>query len=542
MTNETLSWLAECALRSLVLASAAGLAVALFRVRNAASQSLVWTAVLLASLAMPAVSWLAPPLRLLPTQPAPAASLPSFSVSLPATPAPVSAPATTDWLAVAYLAVVSALLLRLGAGVALGMRLRRRSAPIAGFDGNVLESYRVSTPATYGIYRPFVVLPSSWRNWEQSKLNAVVLHEFAHIERRDFAVQLLATLHAAIFWFSPMAWWLRARLATLAEHASDDCVVARTGDRVYYAEVLLAFLGQHKTDVAFDAVPMARPGDASRRIERILDGGRHLSTGISRVALAVITAIAGPLVYLAASVSFAQAPVAPVPPVPAPAAMAFAPPAPPTPPAPGAQQRTPPTPPVPPPAQASSYRARGNSELVDIEENRIHFKKDGNWDVITDPALVAKAKSLEEPMRVLGEQQRALGERQRALGEEQRRAGEKMRDASVRAPDLRMQMEKLSKTAEEARAKQSLSQTELGQLQQRASELQQLISKTQGAAAARQSEIGKEMNELGARQSALGQQQSALGAQQSEAARKAGDQLRDLLDEAVKDSKAKPIE
>ena len=62
-------------------------------------------------------------------------------------------------------------------------------------------------------------MPSSWREWDSRKLNAVILHEYAHIDRGDFAVQLLASLHAAVFWFSPVAWLLQSQLAALAEQA-----------------------------------------------------------------------------------------------------------------------------------------------------------------------------------------------------------------------------------------------------------------------------------------------------------------------------------
>ena len=59
-----------------------------------------------------------------------------------------------------------------------------------------------------------------------AKLDAVIAHEVSHVVRRDALTQRLSLLHRAIFWFSPLAWWLDRHLAELAEQASDEAALS----------------------------------------------------------------------------------------------------------------------------------------------------------------------------------------------------------------------------------------------------------------------------------------------------------------------------
>ena len=60
---------------------------------------------------------------------------------------------------------------------------KRKSPPRIG------ESALVSVPVTVGIFRPTVLLPTCWREWDDSKVNAVIAHEVSHVVRHDAMVQ-----------------------------------------------------------------------------------------------------------------------------------------------------------------------------------------------------------------------------------------------------------------------------------------------------------------------------------------------------------------
>ena len=236
----------KSALSSLVLALIVWSALRLLRVRNRHTQSCAWRAALVSSLVMPLliplserVMYTAPSLALewVPVTPAPLMLEVLPSVALP------PAPSFSWWtlLMIAYVVVASALLLRLVAGVSRSRRLCRSATRLnepwtAGYHVRVSDAIRI--PATVG---STILLPADWDRWSVFQQEAVLLHESCHVRRHDFHVHLIAGLHRAVFWFSPMAWWLQNRLVELAESICDDAALRKVEDRVSYAEVLVKF-------------------------------------------------------------------------------------------------------------------------------------------------------------------------------------------------------------------------------------------------------------------------------------------------------------
>jgi TonB family protein len=122
------------------------------------------------------------------------------------------------------------------------------------------------------------------------------------VRRRDWAIGAFASANRCIFWFHPLAWWLEARIKSLAEQACDDASLAHV-DRESYAEVLVeiaAALRGAKHRVAWQAMPMAKGAEVRMRIERILDDTRPLSTPLTRTRWAAIALAAAPIIYIAA--------------------------------------------------------------------------------------------------------------------------------------------------------------------------------------------------------------------------------------------------
>ena len=115
-----------------------------------------------------------------------------------------------------------------------------------------------------------------------TKLQAVLAHEESHIGRGDFFIQLLAALYRAVFWFSPFAWWLQARLCALAEAASDEAAIQRLDDRATYAEILVD-VSRHANSLAIP-VAMAKGPDIRWRVDRILGANRERRLGAAAPA------------------------------------------------------------------------------------------------------------------------------------------------------------------------------------------------------------------------------------------------------------------
>jgi beta-lactamase regulating signal transducer with metallopeptidase domain len=256
------------------------------------------------------------------------------SGTMPKTPAVTAAPslsflASVPWSAVAagfYLAVAVFLFVRFFVGLAFSRRLLQASQVIddqrltaklasrAHASGLAIilpaaESEFISVPVTLGALRSTLLLPTAWREWDEAKLDAVVAHEVSHVARRDALTQRLSLLHRAIFWFSPLAWWLDRHLANLAEQASDETALSCGADRKRYATTLLEFfeaLQAAPGRVWWQGVSMAQAGQAEKRVERILSWKGTVTMGFKKSAfkksiVVAAVALAVPLVYLAGS-------------------------------------------------------------------------------------------------------------------------------------------------------------------------------------------------------------------------------------------------
>jgi len=228
-----ISLMVEAALRSCALAVVVWLGIAVFRVNSPRVEKIAWTTVLAGAIAMPALlHW--PLTHALQVT---SFALPSVGIQeLHFVDVASRGPAI---VAIVYVSVSLALFIRLAVGVGRIWRIRRgawrvREAWTLGADVRVAP--QLSSPATFG---STILLPAGHTSWADSKRAVILAHEQAHVRHRDSQIQWLAAIHSCAFWFSPLAWWLRRRLAELAEHASDDVVLDGIADKAGYATVLL---------------------------------------------------------------------------------------------------------------------------------------------------------------------------------------------------------------------------------------------------------------------------------------------------------------
>jgi len=97
----------------------------------------------------------------------------------------------------------------------------------------------LAMPITWGIFRPVVMLPSSASEWPDTRRRAVLLHEFAHVARYDWFLQLCSELVRSLYWFHPLAWMAARKLRQESERACDDAVLNCGVDARDYAGQLL---------------------------------------------------------------------------------------------------------------------------------------------------------------------------------------------------------------------------------------------------------------------------------------------------------------
>jgi len=331
----------SCARASLVLCAAWAL-TSVMRRASASTRHFVWICAIAGATLAPAMTALGP--RWTVSIPTPFASTPSETLSdtqrSAISSAPVAAPpaATSDGVTPALpsgapassaakqfdLALAAVLLWAVGATMilayaicgAVGAWWIRRSATVVEapwvdeaqtlaevfeIPGPVVvaESRSVNMPIVCGIWRPLIVMPVDAAQWSDERRRFVLLHELAHIKRRDCLTQSLAQVVCAAYWFNPIVWLAARRMRAERERACDDFVLAAGEKGPDYAAHLLdiAKTAQHRRMSPLVGLAMARPSQLEGRLLAILDPAiPRSSTLYTRVAsLAFVLLIAVPV-------------------------------------------------------------------------------------------------------------------------------------------------------------------------------------------------------------------------------------------------------
>lgn len=152
----------------------------------------------------------------------------------------------------------------------------------------VLRSPYLASPCLAGVLHPVVLLPDAAPSLP---LRDVLIHELAHLRRRDGSWNLLQRISEAFFFYQPLLWMLTRRLETVAEEVCDDYVVHFGGDREEYARglVKIAELSSLPAGAAIVAMVSLR-SILAQRVVRIMDSSRSLSTRAGNLLLAVVIA------------------------------------------------------------------------------------------------------------------------------------------------------------------------------------------------------------------------------------------------------------
>ena len=100
---------------------------------------------------------------------------------------------------------------------------------------DVVESAGVAVPILVGWLKPVIVLPTSViSGFSPEQVEALIVHELAHIRRHDYLVNLLQAAVETVLFYHPAVWWVSGRIRAEREHCCDDLAVTIC-DRLVYA-------------------------------------------------------------------------------------------------------------------------------------------------------------------------------------------------------------------------------------------------------------------------------------------------------------------
>jgi beta-lactamase regulating signal transducer with metallopeptidase domain len=330
--NTVLGALVNGSIASAILAAAI-VVLTSTRFWNAASRYVIWWAALLASVAIPVVYFSADAFQTAPRSASVQKQLPRATVVFQVQtdgppPAPQGLPVFAGrgitpslssrlntgsilrWVGFAWMLTSALMLVRLIASFLL-LERRKAAAISMGSDleGRLRELFRraglgtrsvriavsdeIRSPIAIGPHRPTILIPATLiQELDAFELDQVVLHEAAHLSRRDDYAVFVQRLIQALLVFHPVVHWIARRIDIEREIACDDFVVFATGKVRSYASCL--------TRVAelcgcITASPLAASAASSRsalvnRIEALLDDRRKASSRPMKARLVLAAA------------------------------------------------------------------------------------------------------------------------------------------------------------------------------------------------------------------------------------------------------------
>ena len=174
----------------------------------------------------------------------------------------------------------------------------------------LLASSEIDVPIAAGVFNPRIVLSPQSAEWNDTRREAVLSHELAHLKRLDGFTQLLAELACAIYWFNPVVWLSARGMRFERERACDDYVLSFGTAASDYAHELLEIVSTLRRPQPAAALAMARRSQLEGRVLAMLDPRvphRAMSRGMAFLMTAAIIVITLPL----AAATLAERPAQP---------------------------------------------------------------------------------------------------------------------------------------------------------------------------------------------------------------------------------------
>ncbi len=113
---------------------------------------------------------------------------------------------------------------------------------------SVRQSDRISSPLTYGVLRPVILLPKTVDLNNRQQLEFIFKHELVHICHFDLVTKLIATITLCIHWFNPFVWIMYILLNRDLELSCDEAVIQQSNKatRADYARTLIS-MEEHRS-------------------------------------------------------------------------------------------------------------------------------------------------------------------------------------------------------------------------------------------------------------------------------------------------------
>ncbi len=163
----------------------------------------------------------------------------------------------------------------------------------------LLQSGIAKVPAVIGYFSPVILFPVSMlTSLQADEVEAILIHELAHIRRRDFLVNMLQNIIEIIFFFNPAVLWVSSLIKSERENCCDDIAVMQTGGKRNYINALMAF-GELNLQPAspFANAFVEKNNHLINRIKRIIYNNNKTLSNMEKKFLAAAMVITGVFIF-----------------------------------------------------------------------------------------------------------------------------------------------------------------------------------------------------------------------------------------------------
>ncbi|HEX9512576.1 MAG TPA: M56 family metallopeptidase [Puia sp.] len=159
------------------------------------------------------------------------------------------------------------------------------AGPITLFESGIAQ-----VPLLIGYLKPVILIPIGLVNsLEPEQVEAILLHELAHIVRKDYLVNLIQKIIESLLFFNPAVLWISYLIRSERENCCDDIVVSQTKNRVGYMRALISF-EEYRQNLPDQVLAITgNTGAIPQRIERMISGKNRSLLKLEVIILSLMT-------------------------------------------------------------------------------------------------------------------------------------------------------------------------------------------------------------------------------------------------------------
>ncbi|WP_353720548.1 M56 family metallopeptidase [Dyadobacter sp. 676] len=139
-------------------------------------------------------------------------------------------------------------------------------------ETELCESAQVTVPMVVGFLKPVVLVPLGMlANLSAGQVEAILLHELAHIRRRDYLINLVQIFCENVFFFNPAVLWISRLIREEREHCCDDLAISVMRNKASFILALVSFQEYNQSRPAFEMAFSKKRNHLLDRIKRIVN-------------------------------------------------------------------------------------------------------------------------------------------------------------------------------------------------------------------------------------------------------------------------------